>query len=99
MKKLKIVEVDRDDYYMKDMDGKGVVLNLNFMNVDVIPKRDNYIFISEKLLDKNYKEYSSMYNFGPIGGIYGRKIENEDDADILIVEANGQKFYLQRYYG
>ena len=99
MKKLKIVEVDDNKFFMKDLDGNNVVLFLNFVDFDVHLTKNNYIYISEKLLDKNYIDYNYKYYFGPIGSKYGRKIENADNPDILIVEVHNERFYLQRYYG
>lgn len=99
MKKLKIVKKDNYLYTLEDKDNKQYILNIEFQDIEINPNINNYIYLSEKLLDKNYKEYSSMYTFGLLDSIYGRKITNDNSPDIIRIDTKEKSIYLKRLYG
>ncbi len=99
MKKLEVVGVDKYNYLLKDNSQKEYNIELEFYDIKILPNIGSYIYMSENLLNKNYKEYSTSYCFGPLGQPYGRNIEDEEDNDILLLEIDNKKIYLQRYYG
>lgn len=100
MKKLKIVTREASKYLLRDSNKEEYLLNLRFIGTDDI-NLDNieYIYISNKLLNKKYSEYSNYYNFGPIPSKYGRKITDSTIQDVIILEVDNKEYYLQRYYG
>ena len=59
--------------------------------------------MSDELLNKDYKEYSTFYAFGSLDNISGRKIENNQNIqDIITIETNNQNIkrkHLKRLYG
>ena len=99
MKKLKIIEVNNYDYTLKDKDGNLYELNIEFQGLKEMPQVNDIIYISEKLLDKKYKEYSNTYTFGNIDDKSGRDISTENEIDLIVIEMNNQKYYLKRLYG
>lgn len=99
MKKLEIIEINDYEYHLKDDNNKIYIINIEFQDIDIKPNINDYIYISEKLLDKNYKEYSKSYTFGNIDSIYGRKIEEDNDVDIIAISINNKKTYMKRLYG
>ena len=99
MKKLKIIEVNNYDYILKDRKEKIYKLNLEFQGLKKLPNEKDIIYISEKLLDKNYEQYSNIYTFGDIEAKTGRDISKGNEIDLIILEINNQKYYLKRLYG
>ena len=99
MKKLKIVEVNDYDYKLKDNDNNIYNFNIEFLDINKLPNINDYIYMNEELLDKKYKEYSTVYTFGELKNKTGRKIENEENLDLIVLEMAGEKFYLKRLYG
>lgn len=99
MKKLKIINKDNYLYILEDKSHKQYQLNLEFQDINIIPNINDYIYISEKLLDKNYNEYSTMYTFGALDSTYGRNIDNENNPDIIKIELKDNSKYLKRLYG
>ena len=99
MKKLKITSINNSLYTLTDKASKSYNVHLKFYNITNTPSIGNYIYISEKLLDENYIEYSNYYNFGQLDDNSGRIITNENNPDVLILEVNTKKEYLKRLYG
>ncbi len=94
MKKFVITLVNDYNYQLKDEKENIVNLNLEFVDLNQKPASNDSIFMSERLINKR-----ESYAFGPLGGKHGKKIESLDDDDIIVLEINGEKIYLQRYYG
>ena len=42
---------------------------------------------------------NNIVSFGKLDGIYGRKIKDENDEDIIGVSIKDKVIYLKRYYG
>ena len=95
MIKLTIVEINGYNYFLKDSFDNVYRFNIEFYGLKDNPKEDDYMFVDESLL----KENNSMISFGPLGGIYGRKIKDSNDKDLIVLVVSGKKFYLKRYYG
>lgn len=98
MRKLKIIKIDNYNYELQDSNNKIYNLILEFMDINVFPKVNDYLYISKNLLDKKYKEYSIMYSFGSLDSEYGRKID-KDSPDIIGLESDNNIIYLKRLYG
>ena len=99
MKKIKIIEVNNYDYTLKDKEGNLYELNIEFQGLKEMPQVNDIIYISEKLLDKKYKEYSNTYTYGNIDDKSGRDISKENEIDLIVLETKNQKIYLKRLYG
>ncbi|MEE3343022.1 MAG: hypothetical protein VZS44_02915 [Bacilli bacterium] len=99
MKKLKIIKRDNFMYTFIDDKNKEYTINIEFQDIDTLPKINDYIYISEKLLDKNYQEYSNIYTFGPLDSSYGRIIDDENNPDIIRIDIGKNSIYLKRLYG
>ena len=100
MKKTQIIEVDNDTYTLIDTKNKKYKLIIEFHDVEQSPQIGYYIYLSESLLDKTKEEYSDYYVFGPLDSPYGKKIENENDKDLIkILGSNNKNIYLKRLYG
>lgn len=92
MKKLIVKSIEKFTYTLSD----GIIdyqFNFEFYDIDV--NNEDIIYIHESLLGKNHE----LLAFGPIDGIYGRNIINENDPDILVVKKDDNLTYLKRYYG
>ena len=89
MIKLKIIKTNEyANYVLEDKDGKTYEVNINFMNMDK-PKIGDYIYIQENVL----KEDVSL-NYGVID-----KNEKMSEDELILLIQNGEKIYLQRFYG
>ncbi len=99
MKKLKIINKDNYLYTLEDKDNNRYIFNLEFQEISIMPDINDFIYISKKLLDKNYEEYSNMYTFGPLDSSYGRKINNENNLNIIKLDIKDKIIYLKRLYG
>lgn len=93
MIKLIIKNIDNHLYYLKDDKNNSYEIIIEFQKLNEIPRTNDYLYISEVLLNQK------MITLGPLGSTYGRKITNPSDDDIAILEIEGEKIYLQRYYG
>ena len=94
MKKLEIIKVDKYTYTLQDKNSNDYELILDFQNIEEQPQIGNYIYMDETIL-----ESKNFYTFGKLNSEYGRKIENENDKDLIILETNNKKYYLKRLYG
>lgn len=95
MIKLLVVEKDNYIYSLKDEKGKKYILNIEFMDIDKKVSINDIIYIDEGIIKEN-----NFYTFGsPDKEQYGKKEDNIEEKDILILEQDNKKIYLQRYYG
>ena len=99
MLKLQIVNINDYEYELKDGENNSYKVNLEFYDLDKKLSVNDYIFISEKLLNKNYKEYDTFYRFGKLNSKYGRDLNYENDTDIIGLKMGKDLMYMQRYYG
>ncbi len=96
MIKLIIENIDGYNYILKDSNNKSYNINIEFYDVDVLPKVGDIIYINNKLLNKIN---NNVVSFGKLDGIYGRTITDENDEDIISLSIQDKIIYLKRYYG
>lgn len=99
MIKLQIKNMNNYEYELIDDGNNTYKIRLEFYDLGKAININDYIFMSEKLLDPNYEEYSNFYRFGKLNSEYGRKINSEDNIDIIGIKKDDDLIYLQRYYG
>lgn len=97
MKKLQVQSIDNNKYTLIDKDNNTYIFNLYFIDIDY--SNITSISMSLELLNTDYYEYSDTYNFGPLCGVYGRKLSRKTIQDFIVLETANNKYYLQRYYG
>lgn len=95
--KLQVQNKNDNTYDLINDNNKQYKFTIYFYDIDYTNIIN--IYMSNELLDPNYIEYSTTYQFGPIGKIYGRKLTNKTIQDVIILETKDNTFYLQRYYG
>ena len=93
MKKCKIEKINNYYYSLKDNHNNKYEINIEFYDINDKICVGDTIYINEKLLKEN------ILNFGLIDSIYGRKIDNFNDIDIIVLETKRKKLYLKRIYG
>ena len=96
MIKLIIENIEGYNYTLKDNDNNRYKINIEFYDIDELPKIGNAIYINNKLLNKINNNVAS---FGKLDGVYGRKIMDENDEDVIGVSIHDKVIYLKRYYG
>ena len=96
MIKLIIENIDGYNYILKDTNNKSYNINIEFYDIDVLPKVGDIIYINNKLLNKIN---NNVVSFGKLDGIYGRTITDENDEDIISLSIQDKIIYLKRYYG
>ena len=96
MIKLIIENIDGYNYTLKDNDNNIYKINIEFYDIGELPKMGDVIYINNKLLNKIN---NNIVSFGKLDGIYGRKIKDENDEDIIGVSIKDKVIYLKRYYG
>ncbi len=97
MSKLKVVQKDYNNYLLKDNKEKEYNFVLNFDDIEEC--NFDYIYMSQELLDENYKEYNKTYSFGKVNSKYARKLSEKTIQDLIIIQKDDEVFYLQKYYG
>ena len=96
MIKLIIESIDGYNYILKNSNNESYNINIEFYDIDVLPKEGDIIYINNKLLNKIN---NNVVSFGKLDGIYGRKITNENDEDVIGISIHDKVIYLKRYYG
>ena len=96
MIKLIIENINGYNYTLKDNENNSYNINIEFYDIDELPKVGDIIYINNKLLNKIN---NSVISFGKLDGIYGRKIADENDEDVIGVSIQDKVIYLKRYYG
>lgn len=100
MRELKIFSIKNNRYLLIDKESKNeYLLDLYFFDIDFNVEVGDTIIFNEKLLDKNYIEYSEEYYFGGIEDDCGREINSLKDTDLIAINKDYKKFYLKRLYG
>lgn len=99
MVSLKIQNINKNLYQLKDIDERVYELTLKFLDIDVAINIDDVIYMDEHLLSKNYEGYSTFYTFGSLESVYGKANISLDDIDVIELCSGGRTFYLKRLYG
>jgi len=93
MIKLKIIEIKDYNYNLIDTSGNEYNINIEFFDIDKLPKVNDSIYINKKLLKDR------VFCFGTFDSSYGRKIEDIDDEEIIVLNIDNELIYLKRLYG
>ena len=93
---LVIERINDYKYFLKDSDMNEYILNMEFYDIDKLPKVGDKINMHKNMVN-NLDNY--LYSFGNIDGIYGKKIDNLLDEDIIVLLIDNKKIYLKRFYG
>lgn len=93
--KVRIEKIDKFHYMLQDKDGKMYHMNLEFYGLEEKVEEGDFLYIGEKYLIDNHV----LYSFGPLDGIYGKEITEEEDEEVIVLIKNNQNIYLKRYYG
>jgi len=99
MIQLKILNIDNHTFDLIDKNKNKYKLNLEFYGILDDPSANDYIFLCEKLLDKNFEGYCGSYSFGPLDEKYGKENVLPNDEDSLVLIKNNKKIFLKRFYG
>ena len=94
---LQVEDINDNTYKLLYKDNNTYIFKIYFDNINCTDIK--YIYMNSKLLDTDYYEYSTTYTFGPIGKVYGRVLTNKTIQDLVMIENDNNKIYLQRYYG
>ena len=100
--RLRVSNIQEFNYTLIDKDEKEYTISIEFYDLEDPVIIGDYLYISNKLLDKKYEEYSNFYYFGPMNKQYGKSLRNKDtlETDIIAIKKAGQKnVFLQKYYG
>ena len=89
-----IIKKNNYDYTLKDIYNNEYQFNMEFYSIKRNPEIGDYLFMSEKILKEN-----TFLSFDILESEYGRKIENANDDDIIVLVINEEKIYLKRVYG
>ena len=90
MIKCVIDKIDGYMYYLSSFDNTYVI-NIEFYGVK--PMVNDFLYLSKSSLSEK------TLNIGDIDSVYGRKIDNEEDEDLVLLETNDNKYLLKRIYG
>ena len=99
MIKLQIEKKDGYIYNLKDKNEKIYILNLEFLDIEEVPREGDFIEISAELLNPKYAGYSTSYTFGDLDNKYGKENIKMNDLDVVKLEIHGKEIYLKRLYG
>lgn len=93
MRRFKIINIDNYDYTLIDDKLNKREITIEFHKLNELPRVNSYIYLSDNLLNEH------LISLGPLGSKYGKKLDKDDEDDISVLEIDGEKIYLQRYYG
>lgn len=99
MVKLRIVNKNNYEYKLEDEEKKTYNINIEISETGIKPQIDDYIYISNELLNPRYSGYSTSYTFGNLDSKYGKESINLADIDVIRIITNEKEIYLKRLYG
>ena len=88
MIKLNIINITGNNYLLEDINKRKYNVYMTFENIKENIEINDCIYLNENIINEK-----NIYTFGPI--LNG----NIDNVDLLCIEKNNKKIYLQRYYG
>lgn len=94
MKKLLINKIDNYVYYLLDENNVEYKLQLEFYDINNLPKVGDYLYVNEKLLNEQI-----LLSFGLINNQDGKDANLLKEEEILVWVGNCDKIYFKRYYG
>ena len=95
MKKLLITNIQNFTYEVEDHLKNSYHLTLSFQNANYNPQINDILYLSET----TFKDKDMLLTFGPLYSIYGKDLTADNYDDILIIDNQKERIYLQRYYG
>ena len=99
MVKLKIMNIGKYTYNLKDAKENNYTLNLEFFDIEEKPKVGDYIYIHTELLNPRYEGFNTSYTFGSLEDKYGKDNIDLTDVDVIKIVTNKLQIYLKRLYG
>ena len=99
MEKLKIKNIENNNYLLVNKNGEEFKFNLTFYDLEDKLSVGDYIYFHKELLNPNYKEYSNTYFFGSLEEQYGREIKTKEDIDLIKLKIKDKTIYLKRFFG
>ena len=99
MVSLKIENVNKNLYTLKDSNEIIYELMLKFLDIYILPNVGDVIYMNEQLLTTSYEGYSPFYTFGSLESIYGKANISLNDIDVIKLCSGEKIFYLKRLYG
>lgn len=94
MKKLLINKIDNYVYYLLDEKNIEYKVQLEFYDINNLPKVGDYLYVNEKLLNEQI-----LLSFGLVNSQDGKDANLLKDEEILVWVENCDKIYFKRYYG
>ncbi len=73
------------------MKKKHITLIQKFPETGIKPQIDDYIYISNELLNPRYSGYSTSYTFGNLDSKYGKESINLVDIDVIRIITNEKR--------
>lgn len=100
MVKLKVESV-KDKYVYKLVNdiNEEYQFNLEFVDLETLPKENDYIYMSAELLNPRYAGYSTLYTFENLEHKCGKANITLDDIDVIKLVVDNKEIYLKRLYG
>jgi hypothetical protein len=98
MDKMKIVKISGYKYKLENQRGRRYDFDIEFIDVQTKPKVGDFIFWSSKNTEDPEERYAPR-TYGPPPSIYGRRGENVQDIDFIVVVTEETMTLLQRWYG
>lgn len=97
MVKCRVEKVLQYNQYELKFGDKKQILTIELYNFDKLNVGEN-IFIANNLLDKNNRDFCSLYAFEP-SKIDLNEVKWLPETDFLVVERQRKKYLLKRIYG
>ena len=94
MKELLVIEKNDDRYILIDEYNNKYDLNIYIMDIDY------EIMVGDTLyIDGGMIRDERVFTFGKLDSEYGRKIDNNNDKEVVVFKQKDNKYYMKRYYG
>jgi len=94
MIELRIIKVDKFNYFLVDNNNNSYNLKIQFYDIEKKPQVGDYIYINKNMLSSG-----NVFSFGSIVGEYGKNILDGNKEEIIIIKKGEELICLKRYYG
>ena len=94
MRELLVIEKNKDRYLLVDKDNNKYDLSIYIMDIDFEIMEGDTLYIDGGMIRDE-----RVFTFGKLDSEYGRKIDNNNDKEVVVFKQKDNKYYMKRYYG
>ena len=94
MKELLVIEKNDDRYILIDEYNNKYDLNIHIMDIDYEIMAGDTLYIDGGMIRDE-----RVFTCGKLDSEYGRKIDNNNEKEVVVFKQKDNKYYMKRFYG